>query len=64
MITKKQFKALSPHDRGFAVYMCGHRKEEPNVPAEACPYPEGSVAHKRYTRGQNEAMIICTDMEE
>jgi hypothetical protein len=64
MITKEEFEGLSPRDRGYVVYMCGAREDEPNVPAEGCIYPKDSEDYKEYLAGQHEALLEVIDGEE
>jgi len=63
-MTKKQFQALSPWRRGYAVYMCGSRPDEPNVPDESDPYRGGSRESRRWNEGQRAAILAVIDGEE
>lgn len=64
MITKKAFNALSPYGRGYMVYMCGERVDQPNVPDEPNPYPPGSRAARRWDRGQAAAVRDAQDGDD
>ncbi len=57
-ITVEQFKALCPIDKGYVVYMCGCRKDQPNVPEEYEPAPEDAG---EYASGQHIAIIQVQD---
>lgn len=63
-MTKEQFESLTPFDRGYMVYMCGERDDEPNVPNEKNPYPAGSDSWVEWIDGQFQAMISVQEMEE
>ena len=41
-MTSDEFENLTPAQRGYVVYTCGARADEPHVPDEQNPYPEGS----------------------
>lgn len=56
MITKEGFQILTPKQRGYVVYMCGARDDEPNVPDEENPYPKNSTEHREWNEG---AAIAC-----
>ena len=60
-LTKEDFEALQPHTRGYAVYMCGSRDDQPNVPDEKNPYPEGSKENEQWANG---AMAACIEAQE
>lgn len=60
-MTAKEFLALSPRDRGYAVYAMGERDDQPNVPNESCPYPDGSRDASQWHLG-NEA--ACRDAQD
>lgn len=36
-MTAEQFFNLTPLQRGYAVYMCGEREDQPNIPNERKP---------------------------
>lgn len=62
MITKEEFEALSPFDRGYAVYMAGARDDQPNIPDEKePPYPVGSMEFNQYLSGQRHAVLEAQD---
>lgn len=63
-LTQAQFDALTPYQRGYAVYMLGSRSDEPNVPEEKCPYPAGSPDAAEWDSGQFQAMLTAQDSEE
>jgi hypothetical protein len=44
-MTATTFAALPPWARGYVVYMLGSRDDEPDVPDESNPYPDGSAEH-------------------
>ena len=60
-LTKEDFEALAPVERGYAVYMCGCRDDQPNVPDEKNPYPGESAEHKRWAEG---AMLACLEVQD
>lgn len=62
-ITKEEFEALDPFHRGWAVYMAGAREDQPNVPQEDNPYPDGSEEASEWDRGQQRACIEILDTE-
>lgn len=64
MLTKEEFEALSPRQRGYVVYMYGDRDDQPNVPSESCPYPPGSVEWEQYAQGMMTAVLEVQDMED
>lgn len=63
-VTKDHFESLSPFMRGWAVYMAGSRRDQPNIPNETNPYPEDTSDHNEWNRGQQRAVIECIDSEE
>ncbi len=63
-LSKSDFKRLNAFQRGYAVYMLGKRKDEPNVPNERNPFPKGSIRAKRWAEGQNVAALDAQDSEE
>lgn len=63
-MTSAEFEALSPYDRGFVVYLCGARKDQPNVPDESNPYPPGSSEAAAWDRGAWSAYLGVLDGEE
>lgn len=58
-ITAEQFAKMSPHARGYAAYMFGADSEQPNVPDENNPYPEGSTSHELWNKGQRSAVLAA-----
>jgi len=63
-ISKQYFESLSPFDRGWCVYMAGKREDQPNIPDEDNPYPDGTDDHQQWDRGQQRAMLEVMDSEE
>ena len=57
-VTAEQFDALSPRGKGYAVYMCGNREDQPNVPAEYEPAPED---REEYSAGQSAGVLEAQD---
>ena len=64
MLSKAEFEALTPRLRGYAVYMAGCREDQPHVPDEHCPYPDGSDDAKEWNRGQNVAVLEAQDGDD
>ena len=50
IITAAEFAAFTPYAKGYAVYMCGDRSDQPNVPHEYTPSPETAADFNRGTR--------------
>lgn len=63
-ITREAFEALSPHARGYAVYMWGSNPEELHVPDERNPYPAGSAEAAAWDEGARRACLEVQDAEE
>jgi hypothetical protein len=61
MITAQRFAALAPRARGYVVYMCGDRDDEPHVPNERNPYPAGSDDAAEWYEGQRRAVLHAQD---
>ena len=61
MFTEAQFEAFLPFDRGYVVYMCGERDDQPNIPAETNPYDMGSNEYQEWEDGQMAAVIETQD---
>lgn len=61
MIAKETFEQLTPFQRGYTTYMFGCREDEPNVPDEPNPYPQGSGYATAWRNGQQKAMIETQD---
>ena len=58
MLTKEEFEALTPREKGYAVYMAGCRDDEPNVPEEYTPAPADKAA---YDEGQFDGVLEVQD---
>lgn len=56
MLTKAQFETLTPFDRGYIVYLCGNKKDQPCIPNEQNPYDETSSEYIQWNRGQHQAV--------
>ena len=63
-LSQEEFEALTPYERGFAVYMAGNREDQPNVPNETNPYPVKTREHKEWERGQFAGVLEAQDSEE
>ena len=61
MLSREEFEALEPKQRGYVVYMAGCREDEPNIPDEKNPYPAGSNESKDWDFGQRIAVIEAQD---
>ena len=61
MMTKEEFDDLSPHSRGYVVYMAGERDDQPNVPNEENPYEEGTKEYEEWDKGAMAAVIEVQD---
>ena len=64
IISAAKFASLSPFWRGWAVYMAGARKDQPNIPNERNPYPPRSRKANEWLRGGTVAMQEVVDGEE
>ena len=64
VLSASDFKRLPPKERGYVVYMFGARKDQPNVPNEKNPFPEGSKKHAEWNEGQRIAVLEAQDCEE
>lgn len=64
MITAEQFAALTPQQRGYAVYMLGERADEPYIPNESNPYPPGSSEAAEWDEGQQFAVLDVQDSDD
>ena len=60
-MTKAEFEALSPYEKGYAVYWAGHRDDQPNIPERFEPM-DGD--REEYERGQFAAVLDAQDSEE
>lgn len=59
-ITAEQFDAFEPRTKGYVVYMCGSREDQPNVPETYKPAPEDKA---EYDAGASAAYIAVLDVE-
>lgn len=59
-VTKKAFDAFSPRSKGYAVYMAGERKDQPNIPKIWVPPDEESRVE--YDKGQAAAVLEVQDV--
>ncbi len=57
-ITKERFEAMTPRQKGYAVYMCGCRKDQPNVPEDFMPTEEDA---EEYAAGAFSGAIEAQD---
>lgn len=64
VITAEEFAAFTPRQRGYAVYMCGSRKDQPNVPNEKNPYPNGSNEWREWNSGESAGIIEVQDLDD
>jgi len=60
-LTAAEFAAMTPRQKGYAVYMLGARLDQPNIPESYEPAPEDRA---EYSAGQSDAIIACIDGEE
>ncbi len=60
-ISKEFFDALSPRGKGYAVYMCGCRDDQPNIPSEFTPKPSDK---DEYEGGIMEGILEMQDGSE
>lgn len=60
VLTAEQFAGLTARDKGFTVYMCGCRDDQPNVPEEYEPAP-GEAGD--YAAGQQAAIVATMDVD-
>lgn len=63
LITKDEFLALSPFERGYVVYWYGENPSQSNVPDEACPFEEASNEYKAWHHGNQTACLDAQDSE-
>jgi hypothetical protein len=63
MLTTEQFNKLTPWYRGYTVYMCGAREDQPNVPDEKNPYVKGSEDSDQWYAGAWSAYLEVLDSE-
>ena len=57
-MTTKEFEALTPRQKGYAVYMAGCRDDQPNIPEE---YTSALEDKEEYDAGQFEGMLEAQD---
>lgn len=60
-ITRAQYDALSPRDKGYAHYWQGAWNKQ--IP-KACPYKPGTKEYEAWNEGQMQAAIHAQDSEE
>ena len=58
ILTKEQFDGLGPEGKGYAVYMCGSRPDQPNVPESYEPALEDQA---EYASGLHRGVIDAQD---
>ena len=58
MLTAAEFEALTPREKGYAVYMAGCRDDQPNIPEEYTPAPEDQA---EYDAGQFDGVLEAQD---
>ena len=58
MMSKAEFDALTPREKGYAVYMAGCRDDQPNIPEEFTPAPEDKG---EYDAGQFDGVLEAQD---
>ncbi len=63
-MTSDEFLALSPWQRGYAVYMMGEIDDEPNVPNESCPYCSDTAQAEEWYEGQRMAVLDAQDWDD
>jgi hypothetical protein len=56
-ITAEEFESWDDYNKGYAVYMMGARKDQPNIPERY------DCDSEEYHRGQRQAMIDVVDSE-
>ena len=61
MLTKEEFAALTPRQKGYAVYMAGNRADQPNIPSEYTPEPGDK---REYEAGQFEGVLEAQDCDD
>lgn len=54
VLSAEDFAGLSPWEKGYAVYWCGNREDQPNVPTKYDPSPD---EQDEYNEGQHAAVI-------
>ncbi len=63
-MTAAEFAALNPRQRGYVVYMCGSRDDEPYVPNEQNPYERGTLEWADWDCGAMQAMLEVQDADD
>lgn len=61
VFSKQEFDAMSPYQKGYIVYMCGSRDDQPNIPEH---YEPTEAEKKEFERGQLKAVLDVQDGEE
>lgn len=61
MLTKEEFEALTPFQKGYAVYMAGSRDDEPNIPANYSPIWASPQDKADFEAGQLQAVLEVQD---
>lgn len=59
-VSAELFARLSPFEKGYAVYMCGSREDQPNVPEKYQPAPDEA---EEYANGASLAVVHIMDVE-
>lgn len=57
-MTAAEFDALTPHQKGYAVYMAGDRDDQPNIPSTYVPDPDEAAD---FAAGQRQGVIEAID---
>lgn len=62
LITLAEWKALTPFEQGYALYM---QEDLPGseLKGQPCPYPEGSTEREAFQGGSRRAMFAVMDEE-
>lgn len=58
LFTREEFASMTPKQKGYAVYMFGARKDQPNIPET---YTPSLVERSQYERGQLLAVMDAQD---
>lgn len=59
-LTKEEFAQLTAYEKGYVVYWCGAREDQPNVPES---YEPSDGERADYKRGQMQAVLDAQDSE-
>lgn len=62
VFTKEEFEALTPKQKGYAVYMCGMRDDQPNIPNER-EYKPDPKDQAEFDEGMQAGIIQAQDDE-